>query len=125
MLVLVIILFTLLTVEFRMHSRAEEIEIMQLVGGSLGYIRMPFVIEGGIYGFLGAMISNSMILGLILLIQRQLTTGELEYLQNIFGRLDWPQLGIPELAGIFLIIALIGLVIGAVNSYIAILRYIK
>jgi cell division transport system permease protein len=122
---IVIILFTLLTVEFRTHSRSKEIEIMQLVGGSLGYIRMPFILEGAIYGVVGAFISNLIITGLIAVVYHQINNDKLNYLRTMLGSLSWPELNIGHfLLAFFFIIFLSGL-LGAVNSFIAIRRYIK
>jgi cell division transport system permease protein len=125
LLLIVIVLFTLLTVEFRMHSRAKEIEIMQLVGGSLAYIRMPFILEGAIYGAIGALLSNSIIGGLMLLINHQINSGELNYLRELLGALSWPELNLQLLLGVCFAIILAATMLGAFNSFIAIRRYIK
>lgn len=125
MLLIVIVLFTLLTVEFRMHSRSEEIEIMQLVGGSLGYIRMPFIFEGAIYGSLGALISNGIIAVLLVFIYNQWTSGKLNYIRGLLSSLEWPSLSVGTFAISFFIVLLIGTLVGGINSYIAIRRYIK
>jgi cell division transport system permease protein len=42
------------TVRLALHSRAEEIEIMQLVGATLWFIKFPFFLEGVLQGMLGA-----------------------------------------------------------------------
>ena len=42
------------TVRLALHSRAEEIEIMQLVGATLWFIKVPFFLEGILQGMLGA-----------------------------------------------------------------------
>lgn len=56
--VLIAILIIYNTVRLTIFARSDEIAIMKLVGGSDWYIKGPFIIEGSIYGFLGALISS-------------------------------------------------------------------
>jgi len=42
------------TVRLALYTRAEEIEIMQLVGATLWFIKLPFFLEGILQGVLGA-----------------------------------------------------------------------
>jgi cell division transport system permease protein len=55
-LVLVAIIVILNTVRLAVYSRREEIEVMRLVGATQQYIRGPFLVEGLLYGLLGALI---------------------------------------------------------------------
>lgn len=45
------------TIKLTVTSRRREINIMKYVGATNGYIRGPFIIEGVLFGFIGAVIS--------------------------------------------------------------------
>lgn len=45
------------TIQLVIQSRKEEIEIMRLMGVSNWYIKTPLIMQGAIYGFIGAVIS--------------------------------------------------------------------
>lgn len=45
------------TIQLVIQSRKEEIEIMRLMGVSNWYIKIPLILQGAIYGLLGAMIA--------------------------------------------------------------------
>jgi len=52
--VFVAIMVTLNTIQMAIYSRRDEIEIMRLVGASQSYVKVPFYIEGAIYGISAA-----------------------------------------------------------------------
>jgi cell division transport system permease protein len=59
-----IVLFIVInTIRLAVLGRAEEIEVMRLVGASDAFIRWPFVFEGALVGLFGAALSMGVLLG--------------------------------------------------------------
>lgn len=126
LLFIVIFFFTFMTVEFRLSRQMEEIGVMQLVGGSLTFIRSPYVLEGGFYGAVGAL-TSSLVLGSILVIifvVNQQSDLALFVYENI-GKLEWPDITVLGWSGIIGVITLIGFFLGATSSFMSIRRYIR
>jgi cell division transport system permease protein len=66
------------TVRLALYTRAEEIEIMQLVGATLWFINFPFFLEGILQGLLGASLAIGLCYGLFALLMAWVRpTGEL------------------------------------------------
>jgi cell division transport system permease protein len=59
-----IVLFIVInTIRLAVLGRAEEIEVMRLVGASDAFIRWPFVFEGALVGLFGAALSMAVLIG--------------------------------------------------------------
>jgi cell division transport system permease protein len=59
-----IVLFIVInTIRLAVLGRAEEIEVMRLVGASDAFIRWPFVFEGALVGLFGAALSMGVLVG--------------------------------------------------------------
>lgn len=126
MLFIIIFFFTLMTVEYRTYNRMEEIGVMQLVGGSLGYIRAPYILEGATYGFLGALISGLVIGGIgIYIFVLNPNSNISVFLFERVSVLPFPEITWLGWLGIFGLNLLAGILLGTISSYLAIRRYIK
>lgn len=114
----VVSIFVIVTIiGIKITSRREEIETMRLIGASNWFIRTPFLVEGIIYGTMGAMIGWLISYGLLLY-----STPILESFLKGIPVFPIPPLTIVQILGIELVIALI---LGIFASYVAVLRYLK
>jgi cell division transport system permease protein len=96
-------------------ARRREIRIMQLVGATTWFIRLPFLIEGMFDGAVGAVLSCGLLLiGYRALVQTAFRTAP--FLRAIHVTVDLPQF--------FGLLALLGVLIGALGSLISIRRFL-
>lgn len=128
-LLIIIILFissTILiynTIRLSTIARKKEIEVMKLVGASNWYVRWPFIIEGIIQGIIGSLIAI-----LIIFIINISFFKRMENLINGFFPLplNFAISGSnPIQLQVFLALLIIGILIGALSSIIAIRKFIK
>jgi cell division transport system permease protein len=104
------------TIRLTVFARRREIAIMQLVGATSTYIRLPFIFEGLLAGLIGALLA----IGLLALARAELWPRLLE-------ALPWAQLTVSPvdprvLAGQ---LALVGAAIGIVASWISVGRHLR
>jgi cell division transport system permease protein len=59
---LTVLLIVINSIRMALMSRAQEIEIMRLVGASDAYVRWPFIVEGILIGMAGAVITLMLLL---------------------------------------------------------------
>jgi cell division protein FtsX len=57
-----VLLIVVNSIRMAVMSRAQEIEIMRLVGASVAFVRWPFIFEGLIVGLMGALITLCLLL---------------------------------------------------------------
>lgn len=115
--VLISILIAFNTIRLAMYSHRVEIEIMRLVGASNWYIKLPFIIEGAIFGALGCAVT--------LIFSYILSISFSARIENIFPGFylnDYFANNFLEISGVLF---LIGVGMGVVSSLIAIRRYLK
>ncbi len=126
LLLIVILFFTIMTVEFRLYNQMEEIGVMQLVGGSLFFIRAPYIFEGGFYGLFGAL-NSILMLGSVLYFIFVYPSGLAitQFFYENFALLPWPSIDFSGWLIIILIILALGFIIGSFSSWFAIRKYIR
>lgn len=119
MVVSILLIFN--TIRMTIFNRRDELTIMRLLGANTWYIRGPFVVETIMYGVIAAIISVAICNTLFAAQSSGLGAGTLNlldisfaknYLSENFMRILFAQLGI-------------GIVIGAISSFIATRRYLK
>jgi cell division transport system permease protein len=110
-----IVLFIIVnTIRLAVVARAEEIEIMRLVGASDAFIRWPFVFEGALVGLLGALVA----LGLLLVAAEPLS----QAMVGFFNVLPL-QLGTVGRDTTLLVLAT-GLGLGVLGSWVSVRTYL-
>ena len=97
-------------------SRRRETGIMRLVGASNLYIRLPFLLEGALAGFLGAAIAS----GFLALLKAYLVDGTLRHNIRFINWVGWS-----ETLSIFPLLFLVGIVLATVSSFFAIQRHLR
>ena len=100
------------TIQLVIQSRKEEIEIMRLMGVSNWYIKIPLIMQGALYGFIGAIIA---------LIPVDIVQSMLNNIHKFF------LVPSPVFAGNIVIISMIvlGIAFGAGGSLLSIKKYLQ
>ena len=102
------------TIRIAVYSRANEIEIMRLVGASDSFIRLPFILEGILCGLVGALVTIALVAAIWDPIQPAMVT--------IF---QMPTaVSTRFLTTISIVLFSVGLGIGALGSWISVRSYL-
>lgn len=122
LLLIVALLIIFNTIRITIFTRKEEIEIMKLVGATDWYIRWPFVLEGVLYGFIGALIAFG------------LTVVMYQGLIWFLGSSYWSWQSVSQTVGsfgylfavrLFFFQLFFGILVGSVSSYLSTKRYLR
>lgn len=115
------LLVLLVIVGMRISSRRDEIEILQLIGATPGFIRGPFLLEGVFYATLGALIGWLCAFLLVLYASPAIS--------SYFVEIPFLPSGIIALLELFGVVLatelLLAVLLGLVGSFVAIRRYLK
>jgi cell division transport system permease protein len=103
------------TIRVAVYARRQEIEIMKLVGATDWFIRWPFVLEGVLYGLLGAVIVVAVVAAVYGPVEAQFLT----LVQFLPVNLD-PSFPF-KLCGMTVIV---GVAVGAAGSYLSVRRFL-
>lgn len=118
-LISVLIIFN--TIQMAIFNRRDELTIMRLLGASTWFIRGPFVVETVIYGIISAFVSVLIIHALFVASSSALQASSLglldiNYASDYFNG---------HMAQLLLMQLALGILIGAVSSFVATKRYLK
>lgn len=105
------------TVRLTMFNWRDEISVMRFVGASNWFIRGPFLVEGGIYGVISALISILLIFPVLFFVSPKIT--------NFLPEIDLLYFYQTNFWQFLLLLMAVGILIGGVSSLIAIRRYLK
>jgi cell division transport system permease protein len=111
------------TVRLSIFARRREVEIMRLVGATNWFIRWPFVLEGFITGLVGAMLAAGFVWVGNWGIASWIETSQIDFLSLRVFRMWWQGGAWP--LGLMPTLAILGALLGAVGSLVALRRYLK
>ncbi len=105
------------TVRLTVYARRREIRIMQLVGATPGFIKLPLVLEAVFYGAIGGLVAS----GMVLFVVSQVST--------YVGRFETPLAqGMPAAIGPRLVLGTlvgVGSAIGGGSGLVAVRRFLR
>jgi cell division transport system permease protein len=106
------------TIRLATFARRREIEVMKLVGASNWFVRVPFMAEGFVQGFIGAGFAVGFMWGLKILIMNVTERGN-----NLFSSTF--RVTNTDAVGIAIIVLLVGALIGTLGSAIGLRRFLE
>lgn len=113
----IVLLVAFNTIRMAIFTSREEITIMRLVGATNNYIRGPFIVVGILYGVLSAIITVVFFYPLTLWIGPKAA--------GFFGGPNLFEYFVTNFFQIFILLLGVGVLLGALSSFIAIRRYLN
>jgi cell division transport system permease protein len=104
------------TIRLTVYARRREIRVMQLVGATNWFIRLPFLVEGALCGLAGGVLATVFLLGGYSYLDEQVTA-TLPFINLVFGP--------AQLALLAAVIVLAGLFFGVAGSLLATHEYLR
>jgi len=111
------ILIAFNTIRLAIYTSRDEIGVMKIVGADHWYVRGPFVISGILYGVMSGAIV------LLVLYPATLWMGPAS--ERFFGNFNTFTYFTESFALLFFVIIGVGILLGAVSSFLAVRRYLK
>ncbi|MGE0201682.1 MAG: cell division protein FtsX [Candidatus Melainabacteria bacterium] len=100
------------TIHLLIEARQREIEILRMMGVGNWYIRLPFLFQGALYGFVGAFVAY-------------LPLRVAEYYINQFFQMFQFSTSDYSLGVVFIVLLLLGAIVGAGGSALSVHRFLK
>ena len=94
----------------------EEISVMRLIGADGWYVRAPFLISAGFYGFLGAIVATILLYPVSYVISPSV--------ERFFGGEGLFAYYVAEFFVLFLLLSIIGIAVGVISAFFSTTRYL-
>ncbi len=94
----------------------EEIKVMRLIGAEDSYVRLPFLISGGIYGLVGSVVATLMLYPVSYWLSPAV--------ERFFGGEGLFAYYVSEFFLLIAVLIVIGVLVGVVSSYLSTRRYL-
>jgi cell division transport system permease protein len=111
------VLLILNTIQLAIFSRRREVAVMKLVGGTNWFIRLPFMLEGLLQGFIGAVIAFALVYLGAGRLQNAISNSSTSLFKSF-------SVSSSQIAGTGILMLLVGAAVGAIGSAIAVSRFL-